>query len=63
MRPDAPHPWRREIRRGRRGLPRARRRERPVRTTYGRRQRQRDRLLEWQTFHAERAAELDAGTA
>lgn len=41
-------PWRRGLRRAKRGDPTGRRATHPVETTYGRHQRERDRLLRWQ---------------
>lgn len=53
--------WRKTRRKALRGVPTGRRATREVRTTYGHRQRERDRLAAWQQETAR--AEMDAAMA
>jgi hypothetical protein len=53
--------WRKGLRRTRRGIPTGRRATREVRTTYGHRQRERDRRMAW--LMADARAEMAAAMA
>lgn len=56
MRPQDTRTWRKGDRKALRGIPAGRRATHPVETTYGRHQRERDRIARWQAAQAEMTA-------